>query len=338
MEAWKTMIAETLKKIEVGQPRTFAGLSVYPLTGDLGEASSYTVLDDALRAGTARVTETSRSGSVPELKFHNEGDRPVLVVDGEELAGAKQNRIVNLTILVPGKSEIVIPVSCVEAGRWASVSDRFDATPQFMYARARSGKAMHVSAAMRMSGSRASNQGAVWDDIGQKQRELRSTSPTARMTDTFEQNRASLEDYVRNLPLVDNQAGAVFALAGKVSSVELFDSPATLTKMWPKLVRSWALDALPLANRPHDVQPVDAARTLLADVAGATVTEHEALGLGTDLRFDGSGLSGGALVHDDRLLHLCVFRDEQQGSPGNGDDWTSWRSSRMARASRRRGA
>ena len=67
--------------------------------------------------------------------------------------------------------------------------------------------------------------------------------------------------------------------------------------MWPKLVRSWALDALPLADRPHEVQPVGEAQELLREVEAARVTEHEALGLGTDLRFEGSGLNGGALVH-----------------------------------------
>ena len=329
------MIAETLKKITVGHPRTFAGLSIYPLTGGPGDAPGYTVLDDALRAGTARVTETSESGSVPELAFHNDGDRPVLVLDGEELAGAKQNRIVNLTILVPAKSKVVIPVSCVESGRWASVSEQFDATPQVMYARARSRKAASVSLSMSVGGKRTSDQAGVWDDIGQKQRELLSDSPTARMTDTFEQHRAGLDDYVRNLPCVEGQVGAVFALGGRISSVELFDSPETLAKMWPKLVRSWALDALPLADRPQEVQPMGDAQALLREVEAARVTEHEALGLGTDLRFEGSGLNGGALVHEGRLMHLCVFRDEQ-GSRGNGDDWNAWRIGRMARASRRR--
>ena len=110
MEAGNRMLAETLKKIAVGHPRTFAGLSVYPLTGSPGVSQGepgYTVLDDALRDGTARVTEVSESGSVPELAFHNDGDRPVLVIDGEELVGAKQNRIVRLTILAPANSKIV---------------------------------------------------------------------------------------------------------------------------------------------------------------------------------------------------------------------------------------
>ncbi len=55
--------------------------------------SEYLTLDEALAAKTATVTEVSESGSVPELYFQNEGDLPVLLLDGEELVGAKQNRV-----------------------------------------------------------------------------------------------------------------------------------------------------------------------------------------------------------------------------------------------------
>ena len=335
MEVGVKTIKETLKRIAVGHPRTFAGLSVYPLTGGDGDAPGYTVLDDALREGTARVTETSEAGNVPELAFYNDGDRPVLVVDGEELAGAKQNRIVNLTILVPAKQKIVIPVSCVEAGRWDSMSVEFASTPQVMYSRARRGKYAQVSASMAMGGSRRSDQGAVWDDIGRRQRDLCSESPTARISDTFEQNKAGLDAYVRNLPCLEGQVGAAFALSGPVSCVELFDCAETLEKMWSKLVRSWALDALLVSDRPHEVRPASEVQALLEEIGKAKVTEHEALGLGTDVRWAGR-LNGGALVHEDRLVHLCVFRDGGQGDGGGDNDWTGWRRGRMARASQRR--
>ncbi|MCH7781156.1 MAG: hypothetical protein IH848_09930 [Acidobacteria bacterium] len=324
-------IRETLKRITVGNPRTFGGLSVYPLTGVTREDPGYTILDDALREGTARVTEISASGSVPELAFHNDGDQPVLVIDGEELAGAKQNRIVNLTLLAPAKQKIVIPVSCVEAGRWASTSEEFQSTTQGVYSRLRAQKYAHVSSSMAMSGSRQSDQSGIWDDIGMRQRDLLSDSPTARITDTYDQYKTKLDDYVRNLPCVAGQVGAVFALSGQVSCVELFDCAETLTKMWSKLIRSWALDALVVASQPHEVRPVAEAQALLEEVAKAKVTEHEAIGLGTDVRFDGPRLNGGALVHEERLVHLCVFRD------GAGGDGGGSRMGRMARASRRRG-
>jgi hypothetical protein len=93
---------------------------MFPLLNGGGHTRSYQTLREALAAGTLRVTEVSEGGSVPRLSAVNDGDKAVLILDGEELVGAKQNRIANLTILVPAKRTIPIPVSCVEAGRWRS--------------------------------------------------------------------------------------------------------------------------------------------------------------------------------------------------------------------------
>jgi hypothetical protein len=92
---------------------------MFPLVGGAGAEAdpNYLVLDDSLAGGWTVVTEVSEQGRVPELKVVNRGPKPTLIIDGEELLGAKQNRIVNLTILVAAKSELTIPVSCVEAGR-----------------------------------------------------------------------------------------------------------------------------------------------------------------------------------------------------------------------------
>ena len=63
------------------------------------------------------ITEVDESGTVPELKVVNKSDTMILILDGEELVGTKQNRIVNTTLLIAGKDTVVIPVSCVEQGR-----------------------------------------------------------------------------------------------------------------------------------------------------------------------------------------------------------------------------
>ena len=61
----------------------------------------------------------SEGGAVPMLKAHNRGAVGVLILDGEELVGAKQNRVLNTTVYIKPGQEIVIPVSCTEAGRWS---------------------------------------------------------------------------------------------------------------------------------------------------------------------------------------------------------------------------
>src|SRR5689334_13867649 len=108
-------IAHELDSITAGNPSSFGGLTIFPLlrTGYL-PAPDYILLDEAIAHGSARITELNESGSVPELRFENLGDNPVLLLDGEELLGAKQNRVLNLTILAPRKQSIIIPVSCVE--------------------------------------------------------------------------------------------------------------------------------------------------------------------------------------------------------------------------------
>ncbi len=113
-----SIISDRLMRLEAAKVQVFKNLVVTPLVGDGLAPPPYRLLDDVLEDGCAQVSEVSESGSVPELRFVNNCTASVLLLDGEELIGAKQNRILNLTVLVPAKTEMVIPVSCVEQGRW----------------------------------------------------------------------------------------------------------------------------------------------------------------------------------------------------------------------------
>ncbi len=86
-------IAGALETVSLGGPAGHANLWVFPLVGGNGEPPDYLTLDEALEGGHARVTEVSEGGRVPELMFVNESEHRVLLLDGEELVGAKQNRM-----------------------------------------------------------------------------------------------------------------------------------------------------------------------------------------------------------------------------------------------------
>jgi len=133
-------IIAALDQLELGSPITAANLTMYPLIMPAESAPGYLTLDEALATGLASITEISESGSVPELLVKNGAAKPVLILDGEELVGAKQNRIVNLTILVAAQQTLHIPVSCVEAGRWARRSREFAAAGRAHYATGRARK------------------------------------------------------------------------------------------------------------------------------------------------------------------------------------------------------
>src|SRR5262245_37956479 len=114
---FEEQVVQTLDGLDLGEAVRDGALTVFPLLGPDKPGPRYLTLDEALEAQLAEITEISAEGNVPELLFWNKGDDPILLVDGEQLIGAKQNRVLNLTILVRPKSRIKIPVSCVEQGR-----------------------------------------------------------------------------------------------------------------------------------------------------------------------------------------------------------------------------
>ncbi len=99
-------------------------LKFIPILGRSHERPPYELLRPETLSCVV-VTEISQSGSVPELQVENKLDVRVFLMDGQELVGAKQNRILNTDVLVPASSTLKIPVSCVEQGRWHHVSQAF---------------------------------------------------------------------------------------------------------------------------------------------------------------------------------------------------------------------
>jgi len=130
-------ISEELTHVEATGPSTFKNLSLFPLHRPDLTASEpdYLLLEEAIMGELARVTEVGAAGSVPELKFENGAEKPVLLLDGEELIGAKQDRVLSLTILAPPMHTTLIPVSCVEAGRWRMATPDFQPADHVMYSR-----------------------------------------------------------------------------------------------------------------------------------------------------------------------------------------------------------
>jgi hypothetical protein len=325
-----SVVAERLSQVSLGEPQAYKNLLLFPLIAEGSVEPRYQLLDDALAKSSARVTEVSESGSVPELKFVNEGDRPVLLLDGEELVGAKQNRILNLTVMAPARKTIVIPVSCVEAGRWRAESREFMSAKRTHYADGRARKAANVSESLSSFGTRHSDQGEVWADISEKSERMASYSRTGAASAMYETHQAHLDDYLRAFSAIDNQAGALFCINGEVIGFDLFDSAETLKSLLPKLVQSYALDAIDAGDQESKAGMESPAK-LIDDVANATVEKFSAVGEGDDLRLQGEHLSGGALVVDERIVHLCVFRLREDNRTGSGE-----RKGRIARASMRR--
>jgi hypothetical protein len=308
-------ITNTLRSLEIGHSQQFRNLTAFPLINRTARAASYLPLAKAIHDGNAEITEVSEGGSVQQLLLNNTGDQNVLILDGEELLGAKQNRIANLSILAAAHSKTVLPVSCVEHGRWSYASRKFKAAPRVMYHRARAAKAAAHNFERKATGTYGADQGMVWDNISAKQERMHVQSETSAMSDTFEHYDEHVEDYTRAFPLQTNQVGVMFAIDGVMEGMDLFDATSTLSDMLPKLVRSFAIDALETAN--SEAAPAEAmtASRFLDRVAAANSDSYPGVGIGTDIRLSAPLLAGGGLVYEEQLLHLVAFSTQTPEAP-----------------------
>ena len=106
-------------EVEVGEPVEVGGLSVFPLTGVVQAGPAYLTGPEAFAAGLIEVDELDPP-EVPMLAITNLADVPILLVEGEMLVGGDQNRTMNVTVLCPPLARTIVPVSCVEVGRWGA--------------------------------------------------------------------------------------------------------------------------------------------------------------------------------------------------------------------------
>ena len=238
------VIADYVSGLTPGEPQVYKNFAVIPLFHPADGSPYYLTLREALEQGVLTITEVGHEGSVPELKVINKGDTAVLLLDGEELVGAKQNRVLNTTILLGGYTETVIPVSCTEHGRWSYRSSTFGDSDVVMASQVRREKARSVSYNLRESGQYRSNQGEVWDGIENMAAKFSVSSPTGAMRDVFESRTDELEDYLKAVELKPGQKGLAACINGSVVGLDSVSLDSAYVQLHAKLVKSYAMEAM----------------------------------------------------------------------------------------------
>jgi len=265
---------------------------------------------EALATADITITEVSASGSVPELLVVNRGKTPVLLIDGEELAGGKQNRVLNNSILLKESSETRIPVSCTEQGRWSYASPSFASSGNVMAPKARAMKSRSVSRSLDASVSYLSDQGEVWNEISELSAKACFHSPTSAMNDVFKAREDDLHRCVEVFHSVPCQIGLVDFTAARLAGFDLVSLDSAYATIHSRLIRSYALESLLMSPGP-DTSGQDfasMANSFMHQVAATGERRFPSVGYGFDSRYRGEALAGAALVHTDEVIHSAFFQ------------------------------
>jgi hypothetical protein len=302
-------IQHVLNRVTLGAPQSFRNMTVFPLLDEVKEGITYLALKEAFAKGQVNIDEVSEGGSVPDLKVINNADVPLLLVDGEELKGAKQNRVVNTSLLIPAKSEAVIPVSCTEAGRWHYTYRHFEDSGHMMNAKARYKKNMRVSANLSSRGSYDADQHKIWEDVDTLHRKSDTHSRTRAMFDAYEQKESELSEYLNAFNILPGQKGMLIFLNGHFFAIEYVSRGEAYAYLHEKWIKSHAIEALSASAETGQVVDMELeARRFLAELALAEPTStHKPIGLGQDERFEQPRWGGAMLLYEDTPVHLSAF-------------------------------
>jgi len=294
-----------LRQVAIGEAIYHQNLTLFPLLGGDEENPAYVLLGPAIESGQAEVTEVSESGSVPELVVINHGDLPILIPEGEILVGAKQNRVVNITLLVAAHSKVILPVSCVEQGRWSFSSRRFRCG-SYAHPTLRRKKTSSVHRKREATGMPFSDQGEVWDEVAEFHMNLGVSSPTDSLTDSFKAAEEEVKDQRKRFELPKNAAGFIVARGEQILGLDLFDSPATLQQLWERLADGYLMESLrdrrKLAETKREI-----VQRFLERLPECARPYDKAIGLGTELRLESEDVIGSGLWYNDKVCHLSAF-------------------------------
>jgi len=286
--------------VEVGSRVEIGSLSVFPLQGTFTGGPVYLTGPEAFDAGLIQVSELDPP-QVPSLAVFNLAEVPVLLVEGETLVGGSQNRTMNVTVLCPAKARTVVPVSCVEAGRWEA-------------ARPVTRSRRHAPASLRATKTasldplaagpgRGSDQGRVWDEVDRQSMTHGVGSATRALEDVHDVMEDRVVTQLDQLEPLADQVGVACAVGRTVIGFDLFDRPSTLARYLKGIVAGIALDA------PTSPAPKGTKVAIERFLAGIDSTDREVgpgVGLGKELRLSGA-VVGTGLSCEDILLHLAAF-------------------------------
>jgi hypothetical protein len=295
------------------EPIQHGALTIFPVVaGSSHDTREFITLDEGVRSGEVVVSEAGnvsplvrprhndgvwreghRDGAqVNSLVLVNNSKRPLILLAGEIVTGGKQDRIIGKDRLVPAESDPVdLGVFCVEPGRWVGSSDRFSVAPV-------KGGAMGgiVQPSVRSKAMADKDQQKVWNEVGNARSAMAyglspSASEAVEVTSSYN-SVVQNEEVQRKLDAVaapverdyqslirqlkdKNAVGVVVAVNGEIIWADLFASSDLLAKYWPKLVRSYAAEAV-TSRVKHSERDQKTAQQFLNQLEGRKqVVENE---------------------------------------------------------------
>ena len=310
------LIDGTNLSLELLESQKYRNMEVIPVRINCNGNRDYLTLKRGIKAGFVEITECEVS-TVGTVLAKNNSNVPLILIDGDEILGAKQNRIMNRSLIIPPRASMKVSVSCTEQGRWhyeRANGISFDGTDEFIHFDC-SEEAADFSTRRAKSADLFENrscQSTVWNSINDLERRTSFRSGTSALHDNFLNHRPRLNEYLNNFRLEYGQSGAIFIINGQIKGLELFANPSIYQDYHEKIFRSYIMEAITDYNPTyHCVDDVD---EFLREISHSEFRTSINEGIGRHVKFANHYGYGAALLDGNRLVHINYFNNGKSRS------------------------
>lgn len=308
-EELSVTVGEFLAACKVLDPLSHHNLSLFPVIFPDGQnLPPILSLDEAIKRRELVISEIGE-GRVNEVKMKNNSEHYVFIMAGEILTGCKQDRVLEEDILLAPKSEeVTASVFCVEERRWFRTSDTFSPVP------------VAASPRVRRAAEISKSQTRVWDEVSSLLYALRVETPSKDLKSAYEapEVRGSIEEYVDALDKLPDQFpkanGVVVGIGEEILCADLFSLRKLFENLYPKLLRSFAGEALVRRETKGELT-CESAEAFLKKSFRASRKMRQ--GTADLLEIETSDAKGSALIFKGSIIHTAIFggKEDKKARP-----------------------
>jgi len=291
------MIENWVKELSFGEVQNDKNFSITPIISNFPSDLNFITLRLAMEKKRVKVKEVDARGSVPEITVQNLADEYLLIIDGEHLVGAKQNRIVNKTIIIPPKSDVFIPVTCTEEGRWHFESNEFRKSHYSAPSTFRSAFKMKDSA-----------QGEVWAEVRHRVSSYGVSTDTSSLEDVYNKVDSSLSDYKKEITFVPNQIGFIAFINDEFAGLDIVNDSGLFSELYDDMLSGYLIDALDKHDgRKRKGRSENLRNQIFNEISKSKRSYAKRIGVETRSSIRGENVAGELVSFNRKPVHIAVF-------------------------------
>ena len=292
-----------LKHLSLAERQNYENMTVVPILSDTNTPFDVLDLKEGLKMGLVKIEECDNS-NIEQVKLKNNSVSPLILLDGEEIAGSLQNRIVAQTMIIPPKSEMEIPVNCSEKGRNEYKSE-FQYSDYIANSNTRRKKAYNKNNPL---------QEVVWNSIDDLETDKNTSSKTKALRDSYEKNKYDIDSYLKHFKMENNQIGVICIVENKVG-LEIFNNHSLYEKYNEMLLRSYIIDSF---NKEKINISNNELENILSSIDANSFIKKEAVDLGKYYKISNSYGNGHILIYKNNMVHASFFKKIEEPAVNNG--------------------